>query len=416
MDLRLDRLLADLREREPELLAAIDADPLLLKRESGGLVIANAGAELFSPQVPHQLFAKGVVYRRGPYRLVSLPLVKIYNLFERVAETAALVELAAEPGVRVRFLRKLDGSLVQRFQADGRAWLTTRGMIDGAVPPASARGEFDYLRAARAIAAERYPAVLEPRPAWEGITLVFELIHPLAKVVTDYGERTDLVLTAALDRDRLRYLTHDELLALGADTGLTVIDAYEPRGGTLAEQIDDLVALLADTDEEGSVLAFERGGMVIDRVKVKSPAYLKLLRLIAGCTYEATVTLADARPDLADWPAFEGYLRSRGTEECPEELLGVYRQHWERLRTYLDGVERLRAWAAASYAVIMAELGKVAGEDARTRRKRFAAAAVTRRHSALLFAAYSGRLDTAAVRRFCPDVASLEEALRAIGG
>src|SRR5437763_12100475 len=64
MNLRLDHLLEELRTRGAEILRAIAADPLLLKRQSGPFILANAGPMLFTPQHPHQLFAKGVVYRR----------------------------------------------------------------------------------------------------------------------------------------------------------------------------------------------------------------------------------------------------------------------------------------------------------------------------------------------------------------
>src|SRR5262245_31237633 len=131
MELRIDRLLADLRDRPAEILGAIDADPLLLRRESGGLVLANAGARLYTPQEQHQLYAKGIVYQRDPYRLVSLPLLKIYNVGERDVTAAQLAGLTQEEGVRLRFLRKFDGSLIQVFRHGGRAWFTTRGMIEG---------------------------------------------------------------------------------------------------------------------------------------------------------------------------------------------------------------------------------------------------------------------------------------------
>src|SRR3954462_14927342 len=131
MELRLDRLLAHLRQHLPAVLEAIDRDPLLIHRESGGLVLANASQYLYTPQEQHQLYAKGIVYQRSPYRLVSLPLIKIYNLGERDVTVADLAELANEPNLQLRFLRKIDGSLVQVFRLDGRVWFTTRGMIEG---------------------------------------------------------------------------------------------------------------------------------------------------------------------------------------------------------------------------------------------------------------------------------------------
>src|SRR5262249_41110829 len=105
MELRIDRLLAQLRDEPAAILPAIDADPLLVKREAGGLVLANAGKQLFPPQAEHQLYAKGIVYRRDPYRLVSLPLLKIYNLGERNVTAHDLTALAGE-GARLHFLRK----------------------------------------------------------------------------------------------------------------------------------------------------------------------------------------------------------------------------------------------------------------------------------------------------------------------
>src|SRR5262245_57558488 len=317
MELRLDRLLKDLRDRTEEILAAIDRDRLLVRRESGGLVLANASKALFTPQEQHQLYAKGIVYRRDPYRLISLPLVKIYNVGERAVTVADLAALNAA-GVRTRFLRKLDGCLVQAFRADGRTWFTTRGMIEGAAPRdqddegAALNREFADLAAVRALAARQYPALLGDADALEGRTLTFELIHPEARIVTNYGAREDLVLLAAFDQGRHRYLPYEALRALAAGHRLTVVDGLSPAGETLAEQVADLLAVLAGTDQEGSVLNFERGDEVVYRVKVKSPDYLRLTRQMALCTYDRTVGLVCANPELSGWPELEAYLRGQG--------------------------------------------------------------------------------------------------------
>src|SRR5262249_20669314 len=96
MNLRLDHLLEELRTRGPDILRAVDADPLPAKKTSGERVLANAGPLLFTPQEPHQLYAKGVVYRRDPHELVSLPLIKIYNLGERDVSVHDIAGLADE--------------------------------------------------------------------------------------------------------------------------------------------------------------------------------------------------------------------------------------------------------------------------------------------------------------------------------
>jgi hypothetical protein len=420
MELRLDRLLKKLREQPASILEAIDRDPLLLKRDRGPLVLANASQALYTPQHEHQLYAKGIVYRRDPYRLVSLPLVKIYNLGERDMTTAELAALAAEERLRLRFLRKIDGSLVQVFRHDGRVWFTTRGSIEGAP---SRKGQdngedasaFDYLTVARRIAAERYPRLLDRPELLDGRTLVFELIHPEARKVTNYGDRADLILLACLDTQRLAYAPYAETAALAATYGLQIVDALSPAGETLPEQIDGLLAALAGTDEEGSVLQFERPDEVIYRVKVKSPEYLRRLRAMAACTYERLVALLDGNPHLATWPDVEAFLQAQGCEAVPEEVLTFYRPHYERFTAYLTDCDRLRDWATRIHGSLERELGGRRSEDAAAYRKAFAARAIRYPYAGLLFAAFDGRLDRRRIRQIVRDPEDAQQALLAIG-
>ncbi len=408
MQLRIDALLHDLRTREADILAAIDADPLLLKRTSGGLVLANASAKLYTPTEPHHLYAKGIVYRRDPYRLVSLPLLKIYNVGERGMTAVELADIAAEPGMHMRFLRKLDGSLLQAFRADGRVWLTTRGMIEGArirEEDDSRVPGFDFLAGARQIATEKYPALLDDPACLEGRTLLFELIHPLAPHVTNYGGRADLVLHACFDHARFQYIGYPELTELAARFGLHAVDAFSPAGATFAEQIDALLASLAGTDEEGSVVCFERDGHVTYRVKIKTPEYLNLMRLMAFCTYARTVEVIDAAK-AETWDQLKAALQEQGRGLVPEEVLVFYKEHWDAWEAYLADLSRLAAWAAARRADIEAITG---GGD----RKAYAAEAMRRRHPGLLFAALDGRLDRARMRKMIP---TPEDARAALAG
>ncbi len=420
MELRLDRLLPKLRDNAAAILEAIDRDPLLLKRESGPLVLANASQSLYTPQQEHQLFAKGIVYRRLPYRVVSLPLVKIYNLGERDVTVADLAELTAEPNVRLHFLRKIDGSLIQVFRHDGRVWFTTRGMIEGACPRSGRdngedASDFDYLGTARQIAGERYPRLLDDAESLDGRTLIFELIHPLAKKVTDYSERSDLILLGCFNLRRHSYATFPEVAALAEAHGLTVVDTLSPAGATLPEQIENLLAALAGTDQEGYVLQFENAQEVIYRVKVKSPDYLRLMRAMAECAYENLVALMDDNPHLASWHEVEAHLRGRGREVMPEEVLAFYRPHYEQFAAYLVDCERLRQWAIRVCDELDRQLGGRQGHDALGYRKRYAALATRYRHATLLFAALDGRLDRERIRRLIRDPKQARQALSELG-
>jgi hypothetical protein len=421
MELRLDHLLTRLRERPAEILERIDRDPLLVKRESGGLVLANASQVLFTPQEEHHLYAKGIVFRRDPYRLVSLPLIKIYNLGERQVTVTDLMALGSGAPVQARFLRKLDGSLVQLFAADGRTWFTTRGMIEGAAVPRGAaddearerKADFDYLATARRLAEEKYPALLEEPAALEHRVLVFELIHPQARIITDYGDREDLVLLAAFDLRHHRYLGYADLLTLGQTYQLSVVDALTPRGDSLAAQIDDLLAALAGTDQEGSVLTFERGDQVIYRVKIKSPDYLLLMRLLSQCSYAQTVALLDANPHLGGWPDVEAYLREQGREKVPEEVLAFYRQYYEMFQAYRADCAAMIGWAQEVYRRLHAAVAADATVDPRQYRKAFAALATRYPYATLIFAALDGRLDLERVRKHLPTPDEARQAVEA---
>lgn len=415
MELRLDRLLTKLRGGGEAILAAIDADPLLIKRTSGDLVLANASQALYTPREEHQLFAKGIVYRHDPYQLVSLPLVKIYNLGERDVTVPDLVSIAAEPDVRLRFLKKMDGSLIQVFRAEDRVWFTTRGMLEGArwrwgEEDEDRATEFDYLTEARRMAQERYPAVIDNAALLEGRTLLFELIHPRARKVTNYGELADLVFLTAFDLGRCAYLDHDEVSRLGEAHGLNVVAALAPPGDDLATQIDALLASWSGTDEEGCVLSFERPGEVVYRVKVKSPEYLQLMRLMAFCTYERTVEFLDARPHVQSWAGLEAALQEQGSDRVPEEVLVYYREHWERFQRYLADLERLRAWAMAERDRIDAEV-----RGAEPYRRAFAEKAKAGAYPGLVFAALDGRLDMAKMRKAVRNEDEAREAIAALG-
>lgn len=409
MNLRIDHLLDALRSNAADILHRIDSDPLLVKRRSGELVLANAGPQLFTPQERHQLLAKGVVYRREPYELVSLPLVKIYNLGERdvsVHDIAGLTDSTVRGAhARLHFLQKLDGTLIQRFQHAGRVYFTTRGMIEGAASTGpqdedapERHRNFDYLRTARRVAQQRYPAVAEPRREFDGLTLVFEFLHPETRVITNYGDRQDLVLLAAFDRNDWRYWTLAEVRQLASTHGLTAVDALTPVGTSLSEQIESLLAGFVGTDQEGTVITIEHGHRVVYRVKVKSPDYLRALKLVVTCTYSRTVEMCEANPGWARWCDMETHLRSLGRDRVPEEVLAFYREHYETYTAYLADCERLRHWAREVTDRLLKEVQASEIADLRQRRKVFAARAVQQPHPALLFATFDGRLDLAAVR------------------
>jgi hypothetical protein len=152
----------------------------------------------------------------------------------------------------------------------------------------------------------------------------------------------------------------------------------------------------------------EHGGRVVYRAKVKSPDYLRVLKLVVTCTYGRTVEMMDAHA-LATWPELEAHLRGLGREQVPEEVLAFYREHYDAHARYLADCARLADWGNATAAGLLRDAAAEAGsEDRRALRKAFAARAARYPLRPLLFAAFDGRLTAQTVREVArtPDEAA----------
>jgi hypothetical protein len=210
------------------------------------------------------------------------------------------------------------------------------------------------------------------------------------------------------------YYTFAEMAELGRRHGLKVVDAFTPAGATLGEQLDQLLSLLAGTDQEGTVLAIEHGPRLVYRVKCKSPDYLRLMKLMVHCTYLATVEMLDSFASLPSWSEFEAFLRTQGTDKVPEEVLGLYKEHYDAFIAYRERCETLMKWAMAKCAEVKGMI--VNSGDARVIRKEFAERVKVLPHSGLLFCALDGRLDLARVRQFASSPQEVDEAVDRIKG
>lgn len=353
-NLRLDHLLA----RLPEHLEAIEADPLLKHCESNGLRIYNCRKKLYTPLEEHQLLAKGIVLAGSPPRLVSLPYIKMYNPHERPEVMTLALDLWEDPDITVNFAEKLDGTMVQTFVHDGKVIITTRGMIEGG--PKADADCFDYLGKSRAFFEANHPKVLNAM-GHQGMTLLWEYIHPDSRVVTDYGGIESMTLTGAYLRDGTfvgSYADHLMVGGLGFVFGVPSVDCWELHGSTLQARMKSLADRIAGTDKEGCVISFEENGEVIHRVKCKGADYIRLMRLMAHCTYKATRAHLEANPQISTWAKFRAFLLDQGNDAVPEEILDTYKEHWVRyikctwvcshIAEYVRGIGLEVDWKASS--------------------------------------------------------------------
>lgn len=360
--LELDVLLERLRAREQQILRLIDEDEHLKRRErEDGLVIANSGPSLFEPQFEHQLFAKGIVYRRAPYALVSLPLVKMFNhgLREHSDRTSREV-LAREEPVRVTFPEKLDGTMIQLFAHEGRAWLTTRSVLEGTGRDV----EGDFLALARAQLERAHPHLLDPEVIG-GKSLIFELIHPKTRQVTNYGADHRMVLLSVFDLERYHYWSTRRVLAWARQREVEHPELLIDQHG-LDEGVARLRAELGEDPRipEGAIVCFEQGDRIVHRVKVKTEEYLHHFSMRFRITFKGVADMLWEHPEWRDWDAFIAHLSAEKMSE--EEVEAFYREHFDRFMEWFAQIEARHARVTRAMRAWESERGpRPDGDDAR---------------------------------------------------
>jgi hypothetical protein len=333
LNLRVDHILEFFKDNTYDTLRKIHEDELLSKREVDGLWIANASKELHSPTEWHQQLAKGIVYT-ADFKLVSLPLAKMWNAHEMEQDQAEEVnDLWADEDhtALLYILEKLDGTCLSRFVYNNKVYLSTRGVLLGD------EYDSDYVQQALAIANEKYPLLMDPR-FMQNQTLIFELLFPEGRILTDYGDRRDLVLIACFDGYAFRYKTYQELIDISEYLHLTLVQRYVAMGNGPWEQMDNLLEQIKGTDAEGFMMTIEQNGQLVYRMKFKGADYIRMLRLMNYCTYKHVVEMILDDRNLLSRDAFMGMLKQNSGDDLPQYVIDEYMILHNKYNEFVDGV------------------------------------------------------------------------------
>lgn len=336
----LEELLNYFQSHEEEVLEAVDLDPMLKKRESeDGLVIANASKGLFEPQKVHQLFAKGLVYTRDPYRMVSMPLVKMHNHGRKSLSDQTTALMLNDPDITVQFPDKLDGTMIQVFSHGGKSYLSTRSVLEGT--EVEGESDVDYTGEARTILERDFPEALKVSNL-QGYTFIYELIHPKTHVVTRYGGEETMVLLAIYDHLAKAYLDRNGLEKKATDLNLNVAPYHDmlETPEDFERKVEDLVGKLEASDNlaEGMIITFEKNGKILHRVKAKTESYLKMHRLRFQCNYKNVVLMVWNDPELQTEDAFISKLKREGLAD--EEVLEEYKDFFTEYKTWKFEIDK----------------------------------------------------------------------------
>lgn len=327
-----------------------------VREGSGGLKLFNAGPMLmYEGYQPEQECLKGLICHKLPERLeiVATCFHKFYNLGEKPDNDQRFYQLIQEPNIVINFPEKIDGTNIRFYvhPETGEIKAATRGMIDGGKDPdEEGFGEAAHIHFGQEslkIAQEQFPQLLD-KDLLEKFTPIFELIHPQNRIVTDYGDRRDLVLLSVFDKQNgCRELTRKELMEFSEKYGLHLVDTLCVSSSNWDEALSELQQQWEGTDREGVVVTVEQSGEVAFRIKVKSKEYLELMRAMKFCTLNKTLELI-TELQTATWEDLKSKIHER-FPNLPEEVMMGYETHYHTIESYNTEMEREANSIIAAY-------------------------------------------------------------------
>ena len=320
----------------------------IVVRENGSLRLLNAERTLmYEGYGPDQEHLKGLICAvevGGELKVIAPCFSKFYNLGEKPENDQRFYQLLQQKATIVHFPEKVDGTNIRLYvNPDSREiGAATRGMIDGGKDEDEEgfgdAANIHFGREALTIAREQFPKILDKK-LLDRFTPIFELIHPENRIVTNYGDRKDLVLLAVFDKENgCRELSRKELEEFSRQYGLSLVETLQVDSHSWDEALQQLQGLWRGTDKEGTVVTIELDHEVVFRIKVKSPEYLQLMRVMKFCTLNRTEELADSW-GTSTWETFKEKLHQEHPD-LPEEVMMGYEAHFRIYEQYINFINQ----------------------------------------------------------------------------
>jgi RNA ligase len=223
--------------------------------------------------------ARGIIFRTDG-TIVARPFEKFFNLNERPETTPHYIDW--NQGVEI--YEKVDGSCGAGYRQDGKWKLATPGSMESeqAIEGTRILNEVIYTPGSDDLdplywKSNRYNLSYLPVDC----TPVFEIIYPENRVVVDYKGARELVLLAIFEHNG------EEWHPRRVDQIAELCGFRRPK----RYDIDLRGDIPFDENSEGYVARFENGL----RVKVKSPTYLRIHRLLDHLSPKGVVELIRGR-------------------------------------------------------------------------------------------------------------------------
>jgi RNA ligase len=306
--------------------AVADVKEIKFNRQPNGVTI---GCYMFMDSktfdLPEAVECRGIAFDESG-ALVSRPLHKFFNMGEKAWLTPEALLAREAAGEVAAVFEKVDGSMIASAWINGRLeWRSKQRFNSDVVKLAKM-----YLAQPENLGTLEFSI----EAAAMGLTVIFEITHPLARIVVAQEKPMMQLLHVRNNRT-------GEYILLNADH--PIHDLIKRHKVPVVRKIDiDLTGALQSlesmSDQEGYVVQFKSG----DMVKIKCPWYLRLHRAITFLR-ERDIAVLALNEGLDD---VKGALTEAGIDlglvnEVESRLKGILLGHYNEIEAVFEADKAL---------------------------------------------------------------------------
>lgn len=203
------------------------------------------------------LNSRGIIFNRKTGEVAARTFPKFFNMNERIDTQER--NLPWHRGFRI--FNKEDGWFGSLYRHAGQHKVASRGSFTSP----GALWATEFIR--------RFDLTDLP----DEVTLLFEMICPITKIVVDYGNREDLVLLSAYNRHTGEEYDWEQIEKWSEQFGFTLVESHNE---TWLGACRGLLKTIPGNEQEGFVIRFNNGF----RIKMKSEDYFRRHHLLSNLT------------------------------------------------------------------------------------------------------------------------------------
>lgn len=274
----------------------------LSRKEDGDLILYNYSDKCTFERLwnEHTINSRGTIYSKSTGEVISQAFPKFFNFSELSSEKQKLILAQTD----FLTMTKMDGSMGNVFFHGDKWRVSTRGSFTS-----------DQAIYATENLLPKYEESLLTTS--KNLTFLVEIIYPENKIIVDYGPQKELITLAGFDRFNQQELP---INALDWNSPFPVVDTHKSNS---IEELIETVSKMSSQDE-GFVVKLLNG----ERVKFKSPEYLRIARIMSKLS------------PLALWETMvKGVVSNELMESIPEEFRDVYEDFQYQLEEQYESLK-----------------------------------------------------------------------------